>query len=184
MEDEAILQKHAGLFRRYSDLAKKFDLPQPPLRITNYHIPGAYTATDGSIIIDSALLKLVEPDELEGILSHELAHLELKHNVRGNRREMELEADTLGAERAGNPLAISSALNKLEQFQRELRNASFRYKVLEGTGRVAQSIHRAIKGKMGYPPTFERTYYLKNFDQSFSERIKGESEPKESGPEL
>jgi len=182
--DAVVIQNHGNLFQRFTDLKKKFNLEkQPRLGVSNYGFPFVCTGSSGSIMTDSSVLKLLEPKELDGILAHELAHLELKHNGQGNRREDEFAADKLAAERTGESQGLRSGLRKMDQFKQELRGASFRYKMLEGTARVATDLHGAITGtQRKYPATYQRTDRLKKLDQSFAERENGESSSERIGP--
>lgn len=176
IKDEAILKKHGNLFQRFNDVAKKFDLPkQPRLGISNYGYPFACTTAGGDIMMDGSMLKLFEPDELDDILAHEFAHLELRHNHKGGKREQELAADELAAERMGDSKGLRSGLHKIDQFKEGLRNASFRYRMLEGVGRVATSVSDAIADKQTRcPTTYQRTDRLKKLDRSFATREKDE----------
>ena len=71
----------------------------------------------------------------------------------------------------------------MDQFKEELRRASFRYKMLEGTGRVATSMAGAISGKQTrYPATYQRTGRLQKLDESFTERTRDQSGTEKSGP--
>jgi Zn-dependent protease with chaperone function len=182
--DEAVLKKHGNLFQRFSEIAKKFNLPkQPLLGVSNYGFPFIATGTSGSIMMDSSVLKLLEPEELDGILAHEFSHLELKHNGKGDKHEDEFAADKLAAERTGDSKGLRSGLHKMDQFKEGLRQASFRYKMLEGTSRVATNIHGAFAGKQTrYPATSQRTDRLEKLDPSFADREKGESSSERSGP--
>lgn len=68
-----------GLYRRRDRLCERMDLAPPPLFVADIGAPNALSIGGpnwGIVVLDRRLLTLLTVDELEGILAHELAHLE------------------------------------------------------------------------------------------------------------
>ncbi|MEF8786340.1 MAG: M48 family metalloprotease [Haloarculaceae archaeon] len=67
------------LYRRLERLSLEMDVDQPPILVANLGVPNALSLggpRKGVIVLDQSLLSLLTIDELEGILAHELAHME------------------------------------------------------------------------------------------------------------
>lgn len=67
------------LYRRLERLCLRMDVSQPVLLVADFELPNALSVggpTEGAVILDQDLLDMLTLDELEGILAHELAHLE------------------------------------------------------------------------------------------------------------
>jgi heat shock protein HtpX len=67
------------LYRRVDHLVGSMRAGQPPLLVADLGAPNALSVGGprrGAVIIDRSLLRFLTVDELEGILAHELAHLE------------------------------------------------------------------------------------------------------------
>ncbi|MFB6113453.1 MAG: M48 family metallopeptidase [Halodesulfurarchaeum sp.] len=67
------------LHRRLDRLIDAMDVERPDLRVASLGEPNALSigsARSGVILLDGELIRLLSLDELEGILAHELAHLE------------------------------------------------------------------------------------------------------------
>lgn len=67
------------LYQRLDSLCAQMSVEQPPLLLTDLDSPNALSVGGprrGAIVIDRGLLSLLTLDELEGILAHELAHME------------------------------------------------------------------------------------------------------------
>ena len=155
---------HPDLFRMVSRLRMRAGLPMPTLAIAPHEQPNAF-ATGRSprhavVCVTEGLLKTVTPEELEGVIAHELAHIKNRDMLIATvgatmagaigllariafwfgdddnpvatilliviapiaaliinmaiSRQREFEADRVGARIAGKPLALASALRKLE----------------------------------------------------------------------
>ncbi|MXR51472.1 M48 family metalloprotease [Halovenus sp. WSH3] len=68
-----------SVYRRFDRLCAEMSVTQPPLLLASLDSPNALSVGGprrGAIVIDRRLLRLLSPDELEGILAHELAHME------------------------------------------------------------------------------------------------------------
>lgn len=68
-----------ALYRRRDSLCERLDMSPPPLFVGDIGAPNALSIggpRSGVVILDRRLLSLLTLDELEGILAHELAHLE------------------------------------------------------------------------------------------------------------
>jgi heat shock protein HtpX len=67
------------LYRRLERLCLRMDVSQPALLVADFELPNALSVggpREGAIILDRGLFEILTIDELEGILAHELAHIE------------------------------------------------------------------------------------------------------------
>ena len=72
-------QRSPALYRRLERLSLTMDVNQPPLLVADLGVPNALSLggpREGVVVIDKSLLSLLTIDELEGIIAHELAHME------------------------------------------------------------------------------------------------------------
>jgi len=153
-----------------SHLIQKEKMPMPELYVINSDQPNAFATgrnpKNAKVAVTTGILKLLNKDELEGVLAHELSHIKNRDILvssiaamlaaaisfmsrmvfwgGGNRnrnthpaliiiamigapvasliirmaisRTREFGADKTGAEISGNPLALASALEKIEQY--------------------------------------------------------------------
>lgn len=68
-----------ALYRRLDRLCLEMDVAQPPVLVADLGVPNALSLGGpraGVVVVDQSLLSLLTIDELEGILAHELAHME------------------------------------------------------------------------------------------------------------
>ena len=63
---------HASVDR----LTRRMDVNRPEVYVTRLGQPNAFALGNGTLVIDQSLIRLLTPAELEGVLAHELAHLE------------------------------------------------------------------------------------------------------------
>ena len=63
---------HASIDR----LTRRMDINRPEVYVTRLGQPNAFALGTGTLVIDHSLIRLLTPAELEGVLAHELAHLE------------------------------------------------------------------------------------------------------------
>ena len=153
-----------------SNLIQKEKMPIPELYVINSDQPNAFATgrnpKNAKVAVTTGILKLLNRDELEGVLAHELSHIKNRDILvssiaamlaaaisfmsrmvfwgGGNRnrnthpaviviamiaapiasiiirmaisRTREFGADKTGAEISGNPLALASALEKIERY--------------------------------------------------------------------
>lgn len=67
------------LYRRLDALCDGMDVSPPPILVADLGVPNALSLggpRGGVVVLDRSLLSLLTVDELEGILAHELAHIE------------------------------------------------------------------------------------------------------------
>ncbi len=72
-------QHSPGLYRRLDRLSMSMDVARPPVLVADLGVPNALSLggpQKGVVVLDKSLLSLLTIDELEGILAHELAHME------------------------------------------------------------------------------------------------------------
>ena len=72
-------QHSPALYRRLDRLSLTMDVTQPPVLVADLGVPNALSLggpREGVVVLDQSLLSLLTIDELEGILAHELAHME------------------------------------------------------------------------------------------------------------
>ena len=60
-------------------LAKKANLPKPRIGVVNMDVPNSFATGKGPrssvVVVTTGIMKILEKDELEGVLSHELTHI-------------------------------------------------------------------------------------------------------------
>jgi len=161
------------LYGMVDRLRRQADLPMPTVAIAPHAQPNAFAtgrnAEHAVVCVTEGLLHVVDRQELEGVLAHELAHIKNRDMListlaatmagaisqlawlaffLGGRdddsnpiagllmlvlgpiaamviqsaisRQREFEADRVGAQISGNPLALASALRKLEAHARQI----------------------------------------------------------------
>lgn len=73
------------LYQRYRQLCARAGLEQPPrLLVAHLGEPNAFAVGDtdrGAIVIDGGLLLVLTLDELEGVIAHEIGHLEARDGL-------------------------------------------------------------------------------------------------------
>ena len=161
-----------------SHLTQKEKMPMPELYIINSDQPNAFATgrnpKNAKVAVTTGILNLLNRDELEGVLAHELSHIKNRDILvssiaamlaaavsfmsrmafwgGGNRnrnthpaiiilafiaapiasliirmaisRTREFGADKTGAEISGNPLALASALEKIERYSKVPMNVN------------------------------------------------------------
>jgi heat shock protein HtpX len=161
-----------------SHLIQKEKMPMPELYVINSDQPNAFATgrnpKNAKVAVTTGILKLLNRDELEGVLAHELSHIKNRDILvssiaamlaaaisfmsrmvfwgGGNRnrnthpaiiviamiaapiasiiirmaisRTREFGADKTGAEISGNPLALASALEKIERYAKVPMNVN------------------------------------------------------------
>ena len=161
-------EKAPELYDIVDKLRQRAGLPMPTVGIAPQRQPNAFAtgrnAEHAVVCVTRGLLDMVDPDELEGVLAHELGHIKKRdmllqtisatlsgavtvlarfglyspHQGEGRgsplgpllallapvvamvlqfaiSRTREFKADAVGAEISGKPLALASALNKMQQ---------------------------------------------------------------------
>jgi heat shock protein HtpX len=233
--DEASAPQLHGLVR---DLAQRAGLPMPKIYMIDNDQPNAFaTGRDpqhAAVAVNTGLMRLLSPEEVAGVLAHELSHVRHRDTLTmtmtaviagaigmlanfafffggmgRDRREggglgalggllvmlfapiaatlvqlaisrtREYEADRKGAEIAGNPLWLASALGKLEHGARAIDNP-----VAEGHPATAHMfivnpLHRQTLAALfaTHPPIEERIRRLEAMAAA-----QGQSAPARRGP--
>ena len=70
--------RYSNIHRRVESLANDMGIEKTQLMITQMGVPNAFAVGRegaGTIVISEELLQRLEPDEVEGVLAHELAHI-------------------------------------------------------------------------------------------------------------
>ena len=169
-------------YRIVADLARRAELPMPRVYIMNNPQPNAFATgrnpANAAVCASTGLLEMLSPEEVAGVMAHELAHvrnydtltmavaatiggaismlaqyLQFGALFGGNRdnngggigwigalvamivapmaamlvqmaisRSREYQADRMGAQICGQPLALASALHKIETYAHQIRN--------------------------------------------------------------
>jgi Zn-dependent protease with chaperone function len=165
--------EHPGVDQMVARLAMDAGLPRPPkVLVLPEKTSGAFAVgarRRGRILISRDLVDGLEPDELRGILAHEVAHLHA-HDVHvvftaGLLRDMvawnpfahvayrrltadrEMEADRRAAAITGQPLAVASGLLKVCEMNRRVPRLKQRLALgfLTPGGRMARRVKTLIK---------------------------------------
>jgi heat shock protein HtpX len=208
------------LYQMVDRLRQRAGLPMPTVAVAPHAQPNAF-ATGRSpehavVCVTEGLLRLVNRDELEGVIAHELAHIRNRDMLlqtvtatmagaisnlawfgyfAGGRddeggnpiagllmlllapaaaslvqmaisRQREFKADAVGAEISGRPLALASALQKLESGARQIP-----MEVSPAAAPLAQVNPLAFSGRgmmrlfSTHPPTAERVAKLQAMAQ-------------------
>jgi heat shock protein HtpX len=70
-------QAHAPRIHASVDrLTNRMNIDRPEVYVARLGQPNAFALGSGTLVIDQSLIRLLTPAELEGVLAHELAHLE------------------------------------------------------------------------------------------------------------
>jgi heat shock protein HtpX len=167
-------------YRIVQDLARRAELPMPRVYVMHNPQPNAFATgrspSSAAVCASTGLLEVLTPEEVSGVMAHELAHVKNRDTLTmavaatiggaismiaqylqfgalfgGNRannhvgwlgtiaaiilaplaamlvqmaisRSREYQADRLGAIICGNPLALASALQKIEGAAHQIRN--------------------------------------------------------------
>ena len=180
--EEVDEQSGGQYFRIVRDLAGRAGLPMPRVYIMHNPQPNAFATgrnpANAAVCASTGLLEMLSPEEVAGVMAHELAHvrnydtltmavaatiggaismlaqyLQLGALFGGNRdnngggigwigalvamivapmaamlvqmaisRSREYQADRMGAQICGQPLALASALHKIETYAHQIRN--------------------------------------------------------------
>ncbi len=70
--------KYADIHWMTESLAQDMGIKKPTLMVTEMGVPNAYATGrkgDGYVVVSEELIQLLERDELEGVIAHELAHI-------------------------------------------------------------------------------------------------------------
>ena len=77
--EELSRQEYPEVYDRFERLCAERDLPKPDLLVGRMGTPNAFAVGrrgSGVVVVSELLLELLEPDELEAVLAHELAHID------------------------------------------------------------------------------------------------------------
>jgi heat shock protein HtpX len=84
---EVTLQDAPELIRMLSGLAQKAKISTPKLYIINADIPNAFATgrnpSNAAVAVTTGIIKVLEPEELEAVFSHELAHIKNRDTLIG-----------------------------------------------------------------------------------------------------
>jgi len=150
VDSDFVLAKHNNLKSRFDALVEKSGIqPSPRLIVIDYGIPIVACNPEektNDVIIDRSALKLLAPEEADGIIAHELGHIKLRHKS-GTYAKDEFAADKYGGKLTGKPEMLGNAVAKLDGFMGELRKASPGFFIAEGTLRWASGTLSGIVGR-------------------------------------
>jgi len=77
-EDMPETREYAGVHRAVESLSRDMGVPEPRLMVMDMGVPNAFAVgrkNAGVVVVSTELMSLLERDELEGVLAHELAHI-------------------------------------------------------------------------------------------------------------
>ncbi|MFB6173862.1 MAG: M48 family metallopeptidase [Halobacteriales archaeon] len=70
--------RHADLHRRVESLSRDMGIEKPRLMVARMGVPNAFAVGRkgaGTVVVSEELLQALDPNEVEGVLAHELAHI-------------------------------------------------------------------------------------------------------------
>jgi len=71
--------EYPELHRRVERLAQQADLPKPKIAVADSRTPNAFATgrsqNNAAVAVTTGIMRLLDDDELEGVLAHELAHI-------------------------------------------------------------------------------------------------------------
>nr|WP_248898111.1 M48 family metalloprotease [Haloplanus sp. XH21] len=70
--------QYSDIHRRVESLSRDMGIDKPRLMIARMGVPNAFAVGRkgaGTVVVSEELLRVLEPDEVEGVLAHELAHI-------------------------------------------------------------------------------------------------------------
>lgn len=77
--DEHTMPEYAGIYQTLALVAKKADIPVPKLYVVDSDTPNAFATgrnpKNSAVAVTTNLVKLLDPDELEGVIAHEISHI-------------------------------------------------------------------------------------------------------------
>ena len=115
-----------------AELADRAELPMPRVYVIPTATPNAFATgrnpTHAAVAATEGILRTLSRDELAGVIAHELAHIQNRDILTASiaatvaaaiiqaaiSRSREFAADAAGAEIAGSPNGLASALRKIE----------------------------------------------------------------------
>jgi heat shock protein HtpX len=153
-------------------ISKKMQIKEVDLLKTGIKTPASF-AVNGRrkyVAISKSILNLLDPEEIEAVLAHELAHLKNKdttikiisliyrtillfdpsiHLIEAAiNREREYLADETAATVTGNPLSLASALLKIHEFYAGIPPIKPQFMAIIGYGRGAFSKYPSLEQRI------------------------------------
>ena len=77
-------RRYGEIHQRTEQLCREMDIKKPRLMVAEMGVPNAFAVGrkgDGTVVVSSELIDLLEMDELEGVIAHELAHIKNRDTV-------------------------------------------------------------------------------------------------------
>lgn len=106
------------LYSLVEDLTKKAGLPMPKLYVINEDTPNAFATgrnpENGVVAVTTGIVKLLNEEELAGVISHELAHIKNRDILVGTIAATLAGAITLLARFAGYAIMLGSGRDREE----------------------------------------------------------------------
>lgn len=71
-------QQYSYIHRRVEELSQEMGIEKPELKVARMGVPNAFAVGRkgaGVVVVSEELIQLLDQDELEGVLAHELAHI-------------------------------------------------------------------------------------------------------------
>ena len=71
-------QQYSYIHQRVEQLSREMGIEKPNLKVTRMGVPNAFAVGRkgaGVVVVSEELIQLLDQDELEGVLAHELAHI-------------------------------------------------------------------------------------------------------------
>lgn len=188
--DPAVADVPADVESRATKIASQLSVPRPDIECRSSNVPTAYTTgyspESATIVVTTALLDTLSPDELEAVLAHEFAHVRHRDFLVVTLASVPLRialrvrryADrhwALDAERGAHPLvglffaasfALSAAFSFVGRFllallsrYRELAADRGAVRITGNPGSLASALRTLYDATAARPPTDMRDAY-------------------------
>jgi heat shock protein HtpX len=114
------------LTRLVSDLAGRAGLPMPRVFLMDNPQPNAFATgrnpQNAAVAVTTGLMQSLTPEELAGVIAHELAHVKNHDTLMAISRTREYAADEMGARICGQPMWLASALARIDDAAHRIPN--------------------------------------------------------------
>lgn len=106
--------KEAEMYKRYLALCTKLQMPPKKVYMYEGKYPNAACLSNGTVVVHKGLLQKLTPDEMEGVIGHELTHRRrfLKDMVIGGTLNLSI---MIGTQIAAYKWVLRGAIDRMKQ---------------------------------------------------------------------